>query len=93
VTSSGDRTVRVWDARTGRREAVIVGDTDSVTAASFAPDGRSIVTSSLDGTARIYPARSLAPFGTLEAWADAEARVPLTKGQRDEFENLLRSSG
>jgi len=41
-----------------RRVAALEGHEDNVTNAAFSPDGRSIVTSSYDGTARIWDART-----------------------------------
>jgi WD40 repeat protein len=46
VTASqgSNRNVIVWDARTGRRLQVLIGHYGTVTAASFSPDGRWILT-------------------------------------------------
>jgi len=56
VTASEDKTVRIWDARTGVQLAVLFGHRDSVNAAAYSPDGSRIVTSSDDKTARIWDA-------------------------------------
>ncbi len=44
LTGSGDRTVKVWDARTGTELLELQGLTGFVMSASFSPDGTRIVT-------------------------------------------------
>lgn len=57
VTTSADRTARVWDAESGRCLLVLEGHKRGVNAASYSPDGGRIVTSS-DETARVWDAES-----------------------------------
>jgi WD40 repeat protein/serine/threonine protein kinase len=61
VTTSKDRTARVWDTDTG--EAVIppLRHGNIVFKAAFSPDGRRLVTASHDATARVWDARSGQP--------------------------------
>lgn len=54
VTSSTDKTARLWRAKDGTEQVVLKGHEASVGSASFSPDGRFIVTSSTDKTARIW---------------------------------------
>ena len=54
VTSSSDRTARVWKVDTGDAIAVLAGHGDSVSEATFSPDGKSVLTASDDGTARLW---------------------------------------
>ncbi len=55
ASSLYSKTVRVWDAKTGRQLALLFGHEDRVTAAAFSPDGQRIVASSLyDKTARVW---------------------------------------
>jgi WD40 repeat protein len=48
------RTVSVRAVDTGEEIAVLTGHEDDITEADFSPDGRSVVTSSLDGTVRFW---------------------------------------
>jgi WD40 repeat protein len=48
-----DRVVRVWDVTTGRELAVLKGHRSQVVSAAFSPDGKRLVTASLDTTARV----------------------------------------
>jgi WD40 repeat protein len=61
VTTSTDKTARVWDARTGA-PITSVRHTRWVTNAAFSPDSARLATASWDGTARIWDARTGAPL-------------------------------
>ena len=54
VTTSEDRTARVWDIEGGRKICELRGHRDRVTFAAFTADGQRVVTTSADGTARIW---------------------------------------
>ncbi|HWN97938.1 MAG TPA: hypothetical protein VNS63_01560 [Blastocatellia bacterium] len=51
-----DHTARLWDARSGKHLPVLLGHHDSVNSAAFSPDGRYIITTGRDVTAKIYSA-------------------------------------
>jgi WD40 repeat protein len=53
VTAGADRTVRVWGARSTPL-AVLTGHTDEVDTVAFAAGGRRILSTSLDGTVRLW---------------------------------------
>lgn len=65
ITGSVDKTVRVWDARTGLQLAVLSGHDGTVFSVAYSPDGRHIVTGSGDGTVRIWDARTFVPLSVL----------------------------
>ena len=54
VSGSADKTVRVWDARTGKETLRGVGHTRSVRAVAFAPNGTFVVSGGDDGTTRVW---------------------------------------
>lgn len=56
VTASFDKTVRIWDARTGIELRVLSGHTRPVQSAAYSADGTRIVTAAADGTARVWDA-------------------------------------
>ncbi len=58
VSSSGDKTLRIWNVQTGKTVHTLRGHTDWVTSAAFSPDGNRIVSSSSDKTIRIWNART-----------------------------------
>jgi WD40 repeat protein len=58
VTASDDRTVRLWEAASGKQLAVLHGHEDQVWWAAFSPDGAKVVTASFDRSARLWDAAS-----------------------------------
>jgi RNA polymerase sigma factor (sigma-70 family) len=54
LSSSEDRTVRLWDAETGKELRRFVGHTERVFSVAFSPDGRRALSGSQDGTARLW---------------------------------------
>ncbi len=70
VTSSMDKTARIWDARTGAPLLVLSGHADRIPTAAFSPDGTRVVTASHDKTARIWDARTGVEVATLSGHGD-----------------------
>ena len=54
----GSETARIREVVTGTELAELKGHDDEITAARFSPDGKKIITASLDGTAKIWDAAS-----------------------------------
>lgn len=54
VTTSDDKTARLWDAETGNQLAVLGRHKDVLRFAAFSPDGQMVITTSGDRTARLW---------------------------------------
>ena len=54
ITSSYDRTVRLWDAHTGKLVHTLIGHTGAVYTAQFSPRGTKVISTSADGTSKIW---------------------------------------
>jgi WD40 repeat protein/serine/threonine protein kinase len=71
--ASNARTVSIVDAASFAASGALKGHAADVTAADVSPDGRQIVTASLDGTARIWDARRIPEIGTVSGRAGRPA--------------------
>ena len=83
VTSSWDRTAKMWDALNGTLLLTFKGHTAQMTSVAFSPDGRRIATSSGDHTAKVWDAntgKELAAFKGHTNWVSSLAFAP--DGQR-----------
>jgi len=58
LSGSQDKSVRLWDANSGREAVVFLGHESEVNSVAFSPDGRSVVSGSDDGTVRLWDAES-----------------------------------
>src|SRR5262249_23349017 len=54
VADTQDNTVKLWDTASRRQVAVLKGHTGSVLWVTFAPDGRTLVSTSADHTVRLW---------------------------------------
>ena len=59
------RTVSILDVASGNEVSQLKGHEDDVLAAGLSPDGRHVVTGSLDGTARVWHAQDAPGYGTV----------------------------
>jgi eukaryotic-like serine/threonine-protein kinase len=57
-TGKGEKTVTVWDARTGVSLLDLMGHTGIVSSVAFSPDGTRIVSGSYDKTAKVWDSRT-----------------------------------
>jgi WD40 repeat protein len=71
---SGDGTIQLWDSAAGMEIHVTDGHRDSVAAAAFAPDGKTIASAGMDGTIRLWEADT---GRQLHSWIAHEKR-PVT---------------
>ena len=53
-----DKTIRVWDARTGQETLTLKGHTGLVTSVAFSPDGQRLASGGYDKTVRVWDART-----------------------------------
>ena len=65
VSTSGDNTLKIWDAVSGAERATLRGHTGPVWACAIAPDGTWVVSASGDGTLKIWDASSGSERATL----------------------------
>ena len=71
VSTSWDKTARIWEYSSGRCVRILEGHKDAVLSASFSPDGKYVVTASKDETLRLWARSSGRCVRTLEGHTDA----------------------
>jgi WD40 repeat protein len=68
ATGSTDRTVRLWNVRTGERRATLQGHRETVAAVAFHRDGHTLASGSKDGVVKLWDARTAQELTTLDGF-------------------------
>jgi len=94
VSTSGDKTLKVWDINSGRELATLAGHSDSVQGVAVTPDGQRVVSASLDHTLKVWDINSGRELTTLAGHSDYVNGVTVTPdGQRvvsASYDNTLK---
>ncbi len=75
ATAGDDRIVRIWEARTGRRLAMLRGHVKACRGVAWSPDGARLATAGDDRTARVWDASTGALLLTLQGHAQEVTSV------------------
>jgi WD40 repeat protein len=73
ATGSADRTVKLWDASTGKEIKTLSGHTYWVNAVSFSPDGKLLATGSADRTVKLWNTTTWEEIKTLTGRSSVHA--------------------
>jgi WD40 repeat protein len=75
ATASADKTVKLWDAESGKERATLKGHTDYVSSVAFHPDGKTLATGSFDHTAKLWDVEKRTERHTLKGHKGAVLSV------------------
>ncbi len=75
ASSSHDKTVRLWDTKTGNELAIFEGHNHCVKHVIFSPNGRYLASASYDGTVRIWDAKTEKEHHVLKGHNDSVTHV------------------
>ncbi len=70
ASASEDKTVRLWDAKTGQELRVLKRHTKEVMSVSYSPDGQTLASASLDKTVRLWDAKTGQQLRVLKGHTD-----------------------
>jgi WD40 repeat protein len=71
ASSSGDKTIKIWNINTGKPIKTLTGHTDFVYGVVYSPDGKTLASSSRDKTIKIWNINTGKPIKTLTGHTDS----------------------
>jgi WD40 repeat protein len=54
ASGSGDKTIKLWDVKTGKERATLQGHTHGVMSVAYSPDGKTLASGSYDKTIKLW---------------------------------------
>ena len=70
VSAADDKTIKLWDAKSGKIIKTFNGHTDVVNSAAFSPDGNHIVSASMDETIKLWDIEKEVAIRTFSGHSD-----------------------
>jgi hypothetical protein len=58
ASASGDKTIKLWDAKTGKEMTTLKGHANSVASVAFCPEGKTLASGSWDNTIKLWDVAS-----------------------------------
>ncbi len=70
ASGSGDKTIKLWDVKTGKELRTIKGHSDPVISVSFSPDGHTLASGSGDKTIKLWDVKTGKELRTIKGHSD-----------------------
>jgi Tol biopolymer transport system component len=75
ASASGDKTIKLWEAATGKLLATLQGHTDLVKGVAWSPDGKALASASADKTIKLWETATGKLLATLQGHTETVLRV------------------
>jgi WD40 repeat protein len=82
ASASSDKTIRIWDVKTGRARSILKGHSGPVRAVAFSPNGRLLVSASADETLSLWDVETGGKRETLKGHSDTVYDVAFSPDAR-----------
>ena len=69
ASGSMDKTIKLWDLKTGKESATLKGHKDTVHSVAYSPDGKTLASGSTDRTIKLWDVKTGKELATLEGHA------------------------
>lgn len=79
ASGSEDKTIKLWNLRTGELKTTLTGHSDGVKSVAFSPDGKTLASGSADYTIKLWQLHNASPLHTLTGHSNSVKAVAISR--------------